>query len=334
MGTITASIITTPRQGWTTPQNNKTETEAPNTHGSPDNTSFQGNSQTLKQLAREPRPAIAGNPASAAETQGAPTGQSELNLDAQGHVQHEKVHLKTSDGRDTISSNIERKAMPEVHGLVIHQTDSLTASATLDSYSKEKANGAHFLIDRDGTIYQTASLSKSTNHVGKLKSRCALDDSCTSEEKKQNAQFNPKAENERESVKAPMERFPSNSDSIGIEIVGKAFKAEKHTETVNPDGSSNIILTTKDGKTLIYQNLSGETLNLMREEIKQSENSKPKKEYLVFESVTEKQNQSLQWLVAQLKNEFDIPASEVFAHPVVSRKTGSEASTANWGQRP
>lgn len=35
MGTITASIITTPRQGWTTPQNNKTETEAPNTHGSP-----------------------------------------------------------------------------------------------------------------------------------------------------------------------------------------------------------------------------------------------------------------------------------------------------------
>ena len=29
-------------------------------------------------------------------------------------------------------------------------------------------NGAHFLIDRDGAVYQTASMHKKTWHVGKL----------------------------------------------------------------------------------------------------------------------------------------------------------------------
>ena len=120
-----------------------------------------GNSQTLTRMARDARPPLAGQQqAAAANAKGAATGASQLNIDDKGHVQHERVLLKTAAGRETISPKIERKEMPEVNGLVIHQTDSPTVSSTLNSYALKGVNGAHFLIDKDGTIYQTASLKR------------------------------------------------------------------------------------------------------------------------------------------------------------------------------
>ena len=44
--------------------------------------------------------------------------------------------------------------------------------------------GAHFLIDTDGTIYQTASLDKKTQHVGKIRSRCYEEEICSEKETK------------------------------------------------------------------------------------------------------------------------------------------------------
>ncbi|MBW5405706.1 N-acetylmuramoyl-L-alanine amidase [Morganella morganii] len=68
-----------------------------------------------------------------------------------------------------------------------------------------------FLTDRDGTIYQTASLLKITWHAGKIK---------------------------------PFpERYPANVDSIGIEIVGKAQKENDQDpvyETVNNQQNSSL----------------------------------------------------------------------------------------------
>src|ERR1035437_8490823 len=46
------------------------------------------------------------------------------------------------------------------------------AQSALSSYNNPSANGTHFLIDKDGTIYQTASVFQQTWHVGKLRSRC------------------------------------------------------------------------------------------------------------------------------------------------------------------
>lgn len=54
---------------------------------------------------------------------------------------------------------IERGLLKSVTGIIVHQTDSFTAEATLNSYLTA-GNGAHFLIDKDGTIHQTASLHK------------------------------------------------------------------------------------------------------------------------------------------------------------------------------
>jgi hypothetical protein len=67
--------------------------------------------------------------------------------------------------------------MPHIQGIIVHQTGSPTARSTLNS-DGPRANGAHFLIDKDGTIYQTASLLKQTAHVGRLRARCIARSIC------------------------------------------------------------------------------------------------------------------------------------------------------------
>ena len=99
-----------------------------------------------------------------------------------------------------------------------------------------------------------------------------------------NQKFNAKAENKREIVKQAGVRYPSNKDSIGIELVGDSF----------PKGP-----------------------NIDQKKVK-------------FEIVADAQNESLRWLVEQLKKEYRIPDSEVFRHPEISYKNITEASTAKW----
>ncbi|MVW59388.1 hypothetical protein GPY61_05555 [Massilia sp. NEAU-DD11] len=50
----------------------------------------------------------------------------------------------------------------------------------------------------------------------------------------------------------------------------------------------------------------------------------------VYETVNERQNASLQWLIAELTSTFGVPMSEIFRHPVVSRKNPTEGESASW----
>lgn len=95
----------------------------------------------------------------------------QLHIDRYGYIDHEKITLK-------IFSNIERGDMKKVVGLVVHQTGGITIQSTFDSYRQKGANGAHFLIDKEGKIYQTVSLFKKTNHVGMIQSRCYIEKTC------------------------------------------------------------------------------------------------------------------------------------------------------------
>lgn len=85
-----------------------------------------------------------------------------LNIDTFGRVIHPKITL-------TIIPDIENETMRHVNGIIVHQVhqaDSSTAQSTLDQYrSDPKRGGTHFLIDKDGTIYQTASVYKKAFHV-------------------------------------------------------------------------------------------------------------------------------------------------------------------------
>ena len=194
----------------------------------------QQRSSTLADMARQGTLAAAQAGASAGAAVGTAAAQakSELGLDAKGMVNNERVLQTAPSGKASRMTGIERGALKEVKGIVVHQTESPTAQSTFNSYSKPGANGAHFLIDKDGSIYQTASLEQKTQHVGRLKSRCQAEGDCSPADAKANKRWDPGAMNLREQAKPAGERFPSNSDSIGIELVGQALPVKGQKEKV------------------------------------------------------------------------------------------------------
>ena len=48
-----------------------------------------------------------------------------------------------------IISNIENGKMDKVNGIVVHQTGGPSAESAFSQYRTPKANGAHFLIDKE-----------------------------------------------------------------------------------------------------------------------------------------------------------------------------------------
>ncbi|MBB3637039.1 hypothetical protein FHY06_000130 [Variovorax sp. BK613] len=93
-------------------------------------------------------------------------------IDANGMLIDPKVILRRSPG-------IEHGTLSGVAAIVVHQTDSPTAESSLNGF-QVGGNGAHFLIDKNGQIYQTASVIARCYHVGKLiKSKCLTIDRST-----------------------------------------------------------------------------------------------------------------------------------------------------------
>lgn len=144
-----------------------------------------------------------------------------LFIDKNGLMDAERIIVKRF-------ITIERSKMDKVNGIVVHQTGGSTAESSFNSYKNTGANGAHFLIDKDGTIYQTASVFKVTNHVGKIRSRCYMEKTCTpSAFTTLNPLLNKYKQLSRLEQKKPYpERYPANGDSLGIEIVGKPTSGE------------------------------------------------------------------------------------------------------------
>lgn len=138
-----------------------------------------------------------------------------LHIDKYGHIINTKIHL-------AITTPIQKQPMSYIAGIIVHQTGGASAQSALNSYLAG-SSGAHFLIDKDGTIYQTASLHSQTWHVGKLKARCLVNMSCAPTELKSLSRFDPAGEHKREIAKKVPHRYPANQDSIGIELVGEAL---------------------------------------------------------------------------------------------------------------
>ena len=195
-----------------------------------------------------------------------------LVLDPEGWAVSDKVQVMRRP-------NLKHGAMTTVAGIVVHQTGATTAQSTLSSYLNTGANGAHFLIDKDGTVYQTGSVLWKQWHVGKLRSRCLAEHTCTPVEAKSLIKLGATATNTAEMKKAVPARYPSNSDSIGIELVGGTVGTG-----VDP----------------------------------------------AYEVVPAAQNAALAWLVAELRQNFNVPLTEIFRHPQVSYKDPHEAESAQW----
>lgn len=142
-------------------------------------------------------------------------------------------------------ASIEHGELTKIKAIVVHQTDASTAQQTLNAYGTE-GNGAHFLIDKAGQIYQTASLYKRCYHVGRyIKSKCLVIDkaSCDKDSMAKILALSwtkhVKALDEHERAKSYPGRYPVNSDSIGIELVGKSIDDSTY-ETVTPQQNASL----------------------------------------------------------------------------------------------
>ncbi|MDE1148451.1 MAG: peptidoglycan recognition family protein [Azospirillaceae bacterium] len=136
-------------------------------------------------------------------------------LDADGWAVDGRIEKKPFPG-------LNHGRMEIIDGIVVHQTGAKTIMSTFNSYGfgKGDTKGAHFLIDKDGKIYQTASTSWLLWHVGQLKARCAIEYKCSPVEAKLVLGFKHADINRLEKGKSFPDRFPENKDSIGIELVG------------------------------------------------------------------------------------------------------------------
>ena len=151
------------------------------------------------------------------------------SIDSEGMLISDRVELRRFP-------TIEHGDLRSVSALVVHQTDASTAQHTFNAYVA-KGNGAHFLIEKNGVIYQTASLKKRCYHVGRyLRSKCLATDKATCD----TAQIQPiqaltwtlqiRALDRYERTKDYPERYPMNADSLGIELVGKHLDAARYEE--------------------------------------------------------------------------------------------------------
>jgi N-acetyl-anhydromuramyl-L-alanine amidase AmpD len=236
-----------------------------------------------------------------------------LQIDKNGRVQNAKVRLDhrfftNRKGQARVERSIvppppdRSVALTAVNGIVVHQTGTPTRSV-FGSYSNSNANRAHFLIDLDGTIYQTASVYLQAGHVGRLRARCLVKKTCKPTEVQRLEEWDKKVNasstsstHDNEKIKKHPERYPSNVDSIGIECTGLAWWYGK------------------DGKKLADQ--SDASAHLRRDKEK------------IYDPLTDEQKRSLEWLIHELAVTFKVQFSEVFRHPEVSRKTPTEAISA------
>ena len=123
--------------------------------------------------------------------------------------------------RKPVSELTEKKgALVDHHAIVMHRTAGNSAASALSAF--KSGIGAHFIIDKDGSIYQTASLDKQVSHVGKIKSRCDEEGTCSVNEQKviDAMGWAPGRIHDHESRKTYPDRYPLNADSVGIEVVG------------------------------------------------------------------------------------------------------------------
>lgn len=160
-----------------------------------------------------------------------------------GELQDTKVIQK-------IFKSLHKGKIAKVNAIVVHQTGAPSAQHTFNSY-QSASHGAHFLIDKQGMIYQTALTNQIAYHVGKLKSKC-IDQpaSCSASDLtaanavylQKGISYSVRVKNlhAHEKIKAYPDRYPTNSDSVGIEIVGSYSAKGNAYEAVNAKQNASL----------------------------------------------------------------------------------------------
>ncbi len=125
-----------------------------------------------------------------------------LDIASDGMIYSPRINFNRIEKleRGTLGSSIK--------GIVLHRTASPTSASTISSFQNGRNGlnyGTHFVVDKDGTIIQTASLKHFTLHVGRVRNK----------------------------------EFPINENSVGIEVVGMYDDESKTWEQPTPEQISS-----------------------------------------------------------------------------------------------
>lgn len=154
-------------------------------------------------------------------------------VDAQGYVQNAGFIFKPI-------SVLEVGTITGPVALVLHRTVSSTSASVFQAF--QSGIGTHFVVDKDGTVYQAASLFKRTQHVGRIRSRCKEERSCAAAERVALKKMSIGATYGHEKAKSYPARYPMNEDSVGIETVANYDRATKTWEAATSSQSASIRL--------------------------------------------------------------------------------------------
>ncbi|MCF6350177.1 MAG: N-acetylmuramoyl-L-alanine amidase [Flavobacteriaceae bacterium] len=182
---------------------------------------------------------------------------------------------------------LEQNKLDKVNAVILHRTVTSNKKSAINSF--KTGVGTHFLVAKDGKIYQTASLNNYTYHVGHIKSKAYENNISLKEELKIIKGFRKlkpnksatRAEHKYEIKKTYPKRYPYNEDSIGIEVVGMP---------IDKNGNSTI----------------------------------KAKEIVGWQSIPEKQAKSISCLVKFLLEEYNLTSDDIYTHEQISRKTKGE----------
>ena len=152
-------------------------------------------------------------------------------LDEEGYLKKEYITKKKVN-------DIDKNDVDGFNAIVLHRTDGSSAEGAINSFEKNNL-GTHFLVDKDGTVYQLTTLDKNTTHVGNIKSKSQQEKTMTTADKteiskiqKEKTSYSDyvKKLNDYENKKNYPDRYPTSLDSVGIEVVGKYDKVLKQWE--------------------------------------------------------------------------------------------------------
>jgi RHS repeat-associated protein len=97
-----------------------------------------------------------------------------------------------------LEPSVDRNKLPNgTKAIVLHRTAGASARSAIDTWKAENGKaGAHIVVDKDGKVTQVVSFDNKANHVGKTKDP----------------------------------NYPNNSNSVGVEVVGRYNEKTKTWE--------------------------------------------------------------------------------------------------------
>jgi len=179
-----------------------------------------------------------------------------------------------------VQSRLAHKGKFRIKAIVLHRTNSTNVLSAMSG----TVEGTHFYVDNSGNVYQTVSLKKKTWHVGKGLYSKAKDKTGTG---KYPNSWPHKKRGKVEAKKSYPNRYPMNSDSVGIEVSGEFHITSGKVQSGKYKGES--------------------------------------KGY--WDALTAKQKKAIVCLCKVLKKKYKLTNGDIYAHDDIKAKTKGEGSS-------